>query len=84
MSQELFDRVDSALESIRPFLQDDGGNVKLVSVDNNIATVELVGACSNCSMSGMTMKAGIEEAIKNAVPEIEQVIEIKSDLAHSC
>lgn len=84
MSQELFDKVDSALDSIRPFLQDDGGNVKLVSVENNIATVELVGACSTCSMSGMTMKAGIEEAIKNAIPEIEQVVEIKSDLAHSC
>ena len=84
MSQELFDKVDSALDSIRPFLQDDGGNVKLVSVENNIATVELVGACSTCSMSGMSMKAGIEEAIKNAIPEIEQVVEIKSDLAHSC
>ena len=74
MDQELFDRVESALKTIRPYLEADGGDVELLEVTGcNNAMLELKGACSTCSMSQMTMKAGIEETIKRAVPEITSV-----------
>jgi Fe-S cluster biogenesis protein NfuA len=67
-------RVEEALDQIRPYLQADGGNVSLVEItDEHIVRVELLGACKTCSMSMMTMKAGIEESIKRAVPEILSV-----------
>ena len=67
-------KVEEALDQIRPYLQADGGNVSLVEItDDNIVRVELQGACKTCSMSMMTMKAGIEESIKRAVPEIKGV-----------
>ena len=67
-------KVEEALELIRPYLQADGGNVSLIEItDDNIVKVELMGACRSCSMSMMTLKAGIEEAIKRAVPEIKSV-----------
>jgi Fe-S cluster biogenesis protein NfuA len=71
---ELIKRVEEALEQIRPYLQADGGNVSLVEItDDNIVKVELQGACKSCSMSMMTLKAGIEESIKRSVPEIKSV-----------
>lgn len=74
MNQELFDRVESALQTIRPYLEADGGDVELLEItDENTAMLELKGACSTCSMSHMTMKAGIEETIMRAVPEIKSV-----------
>lgn len=70
-NQVLFNKVELALQTIRPYLEADGGDVSLVEiVGGNTAMVELKGACSTCSMSKMTMKAGIEETIKKAVPEI--------------
>lgn len=78
MNQELFNRVEEALKSIRPYLEADGGDVELLEVvDGNTAMLELKGACSTCSMSQMTMKAGIEETIKKAVPEITSVQAVK-------
>jgi Fe-S cluster biogenesis protein NfuA len=78
MNQELFNRVEEALKSIRPYLEADGGDVELLEVvDGNTAILELKGACSTCSMSQMTMKAGIEETIKKAVPEITSVRAVK-------
>ncbi|MEQ8414068.1 MAG: NifU family protein [Imperialibacter sp.] len=70
----LMGRIESALDSIRPYLEADGGNVKLLSVDEgNVAKLELLGNCGSCPMSAMTLKAGVEEAIKRAVPEISKV-----------
>ena len=67
-------KIESALEQVRPFLKADGGDVSLVEVTNdNIVRVKLHGACHGCSISNITMKAGVEEAIKNAVPEIKTV-----------
>jgi Fe-S cluster biogenesis protein NfuA len=64
-------RVEHALESIRPFLIADGGNVEILEITpENIVRVKLVGACSTCPMSSMTLKAGVEDAILKAVPEI--------------
>lgn len=71
---QLMQRVEKALDEIRPFLKADEGDVQLVEVtDDLIARIELLGACSTCSMSGMTMRAGIEQAILKAVPEIKAV-----------
>ena len=67
-------KIEAALEQVRPFLQGDGGDISLVEVtDDNIVRVKLHGACHGCSISHITMKAGVEEAIKNAVPEIKTV-----------
>jgi len=64
-------KIEYALEQVRPFLKADGGDISLVEVtEDNIVRVRLLGACKGCSISHITMKAGIEEAIKNAVPEI--------------
>jgi Fe-S cluster biogenesis protein NfuA len=66
-------RVEDALERIRPALQADGGDVELLEVDGAVARVKMVGACGGCPMSMMTLKAGIEAAIVEAVPEITSV-----------
>lgn len=71
---ELLDRIESALDSIRPYLEADGGNVKLLEVtEEQIVKLELLGNCGSCPMSAMTLKAGVEEAIKRVVPEIKGV-----------
>lgn len=71
----LYPKVLEALANIRPFLEADGGDVNLISIDeNNTVAVELLGACSTCSMSAMTLKAGIEESIKKACPEVIAVV----------
>ena len=78
MSNSLLEQVDKALDSIRPYLAADGGNVEVVEItDDKRVKVRLLGACDGCSMSSMTMKGGIEEAIKKVVPEIVGVEEIK-------
>lgn len=67
-------KIEAALEQVRPFLKGDGGDISLVEVtDDNIVRVKLHGACQGCSISHITMKAGVEEAIRNAVPEIKKV-----------
>jgi Fe-S cluster biogenesis protein NfuA len=68
-------RVEEALRQIRPYLEADGGNVSLLEVTDDMEVkLQLQGACRNCSMSMMTMKAGIEETVKRAVPEVRSVI----------
>lgn len=70
----MIERVEAALEKIRPFLLADGGDVKVLEVtDDMIVKLELLGACGTCPMSPMTMKAGVEEAIKRDIPEINGV-----------
>jgi Fe-S cluster biogenesis protein NfuA len=72
--EEITLRVESALDSIRPYLEADGGNVRVLEISaNNILKLEFVGACGNCPMSTMTFKAGVEEAIKRVVPEIKTI-----------
>ncbi len=80
MHAELVNRIENALDSIRPYLAADGGNVELVELcEDKTVKVELIGACKTCSMSMMTMKAGIEETIKRAVPEVKEVIAINTN-----
>jgi Fe-S cluster biogenesis protein NfuA len=72
---DLIERVNVALNEIRPFLQVDGGNVEVVDItDDMTVQVRWLGNCENCSMSRMTMKAGIEQAIKSKLPEIQHVV----------
>lgn len=76
-SKTLLEKVEASLNTMRPYLNDDGGNVEVVEItDDMIVKVKLVGACSTCPQSFMTMKAGIEEAVKRAVPGIKSVIAI--------
>jgi Fe-S cluster biogenesis protein NfuA len=71
----IINKIQDALKQIRPYLEADGGDVELVEVTKDyVARVKLLGACSSCSMSTMTMKAGIEDAIKRATPEIKSVV----------
>jgi Fe-S cluster biogenesis protein NfuA len=71
MNSELKAKVEAAINDIRPFLVADGGDIELVDIkEGKIARVKLLGACSSCSMSPMTMRAGVEESIRKAVPEI--------------
>ena len=70
----MLEKVEAALEKIRPFLIADGGNVKLLEItDNMVVKIELEGTCGTCPMSPMTMKAGVEETLKKEVPEITGV-----------
>ena len=74
MDSLLIDRIELALNGIRPYLEADGGNVKVVEItDDLVLRLELTGTCSSCPMSTMTLKAGVEEAVKKAVPEITRV-----------
>lgn len=70
----LKEKVELALDGIRPYLEADGGNVKILEITaDNVVRLELLGACGTCPMSTMTLKAGVEESIKRAVPEVTAV-----------
>jgi Fe-S cluster biogenesis protein NfuA len=75
----ILDKIEVALQEIRPFLQDDGGDINFIELtDQWVVKVKLVGACSSCNISMMTLKNGVEVAIKHAVPEVKEVVEISS------
>ncbi|MCG8306727.1 MAG: NifU family protein [Cytophagales bacterium] len=72
--RSIHQKVEEALQVIRPYLEADGGDVKILDIsDRGIVRLELLGACGTCPMSTMTLKAGVEEAIKRAVPEVTGV-----------
>jgi Fe-S cluster biogenesis protein NfuA len=72
--EELSKKVEASLNSIRPYLVADGGNVKVSEItEDNIVRLEFVGACGNCRMSTMTFKAGVEAAIRRDVPEVKSI-----------
>ncbi len=73
MSDDLKERVEKSLDTIRPALMADGGNVELVDVEDGIAKVRLQGACGTCPSALMTLKQGIEVRVKEDVPEIQEV-----------
>lgn len=76
-SEELRMNVEKALEEIRPFLQSDGGDISLVSIDNESSVkIKLEGACVGCSVNQMTLKSGVEMTIKKYAPQIEEVINL--------
>lgn len=71
---QMKEKVEAALAKIRPALVADGGNVELVDVKDGVVSVRLTGACGTCPMAQMTLKMGVEKAIKAAVPEIKEVV----------
>ena len=77
MSEEIIDKIELALNSMRPFLQADGGDVELVELTDEMEVrLKLTGNCSSCEMSHMTMKAGMENGLKSAIPQISRVVAI--------
>ncbi|MEP5255735.1 MULTISPECIES: NifU family protein [Winogradskyella] len=77
-AEELKSNVEKALNEIRPFLQSDGGDINLLSIDDGkLVKVQLVGACTSCSVNQMTLKSGVEMTIKKYAPQIEQVVNVE-------
>lgn len=76
-SEELRSNVEKALDEIRPFLESDGGNISLVSIeDGKLVKVQLEGACVGCTVNQMTLKMGVEMTIRKYAPQIEEVVNI--------
>lgn len=76
-SEELKQKVEEALEEIRPFLLNDGGNISLVDIENDtLVKVRLEGNCVGCTVNQMTLKSGVEMTIKKHAPQIEEVVNI--------
>ena len=77
-SEQLKLNVEKALDEIRPFLESDGGDISLVGIENDtLVKVQLLGACTSCTVNQMTLKSGVEMTIKKYAPQIEQVINIE-------
>ncbi len=71
---ELREKVENIIDQVRPYLQQDGGDIKFIEItDDNVVNVELMGACGACPYSTMTLKNGVESAVKKALPEIKSV-----------
>ncbi len=74
MEKDLMEKVNLAIDQLRPFLNADGGDMELVEITpEKVVKVRLLGACSDCSMSMMTLKAGLEDAVRKIAPEIQSV-----------
>ena len=75
--KELKNKVEKALDEIRPFLESDGGDISLVGIENKkLVKVQLLGACNSCSVNQMTLQSGVEMTIKKYAPQIERVINV--------
>ncbi len=75
--EELIQKVQNILEQVRPYLQQDGGDINFVELtEDNVVNVELTGACGTCPFSTMTLKNGVEATLKKALPEIKEVVAI--------
>jgi Fe-S cluster biogenesis protein NfuA len=82
-TQDLLIKVVDALDEIRPFLNEDGGDLSVVDItEDGVLKIEFTGACSSCSMNNMTFKTGVEDAIKRLVPEIKRVEPVNFSLSH--
>ena len=78
-SKNLLENVEKALGEIRPFLQNEGGNINLIGIENEtVVKVQLIGACSTCTVNQMTLKSGVEMTIKKYAPQIQSVINIEA------
>ena len=72
--EELTKKIENVIEQIRPYLQQDGGDIEFVEfTDDNVVNVKLLGACGSCPYSTMTLKNGVESAMKKAIPEVKSV-----------
>lgn len=71
-------KIIEIIDALRPFIINDGGNIEFVKYENNIVYIQMMGACADCEMMDLTLKDGIEAAIKEEVPEVKEVININS------
>tara|TARA_Y100000739_G_C20504497_1_gene416569 strand:- start:560 stop:814 length:255 start_codon:yes stop_codon:yes gene_type:complete len=77
--KKIIDKIEGALTEIRPFLESDGGDIHFVELsDDWVVKVKLIGACSTCDISMMTLKNGVEASIKKAVPQVKNVVDVAS------
>ena len=75
--ENIINKIEEALTQVRPYLESDGGDIRLVEVtDDYVVKVKLLGACSDCKVSIMTLKAGVEQAIKKVLPEVKEVVDV--------
>jgi len=74
--KKMKEKVEEALNKVRPALVADGGNVELVDVEDGVVKVKLTGACAGCPMSQMTLKMGIERFLKKEIPEVKEVVSV--------
>ncbi len=72
------ERIKEIIDTLRPFLINDGGNIEFIKYEDNIVYIQMLGACSDCEMIDLTLKDGIETAIKEEIPEVKEVINIKN------
>ncbi len=70
------EKIEEALKQIRPALQADGGDVEFVEVEGGVVKLRLTGACGSCPMASMTLKMGIEEVLKDRIPEVREVVSV--------
>jgi len=78
-NQELQQKIEMALDEIRPFLKNDGGDISLIDIeDDKLVKVQLMGTCVDCSVNQMTLKSGVETTIKKHAPQIEKVVNIEA------
>ena len=73
---EIETRIKEEIDKIKPFLQNDGGNIEFIKYEDGIVYVKLTGACAGCSLIDVTLKEGIEEILTNEIPEIKEVIKV--------
>ena len=78
------EQVEAVLAKLRPTLKADGGDIELVDVKDGVVQVSLTGACQGCPMSQMTLKHGVEKALKEALPEIKAVVPVNKNAAAGC
>ncbi len=74
--KETEEKIIDIIDNLRPFLINDGGNIEFVKYENDIVYIKMMGACSNCEMLDLTLKDGIEEALKEEIPTIKEVINV--------
>ena len=76
-NQEILDNIEKALAEIRPYLLTDGGDISLVSVEEDVVNVRFHGACIGCTVNQMTLRNGVEATIKKYVPQVKKVVQIR-------
>lgn len=78
MKDSIETKIIEVIDSIRPFIINDGGNIEFVKYENNIVYIQMLGSCANCELIDLTLKQGIECAIKEEIPEVEAVINLST------
>ena len=77
MQTEAEKKIIEIIDTLRPFIINDGGNIEFIKYENNIVYIQMMGACADCAMLDLTLKEGIEAAIQDEVPEVKEVINVK-------